>query len=293
MPVAPKAQVLYRRNGDISFGWVPLDSSIAKAYNLYASPTSAGIYVLLKLNIPNIIDKTTKKVCIFVKDSDVPIVPPARYFFKLTYIDPTNVESNINLSPFTIVFPADVMPYYENEAREANSHEFAWDETDQRWQKLLITPDGKLMVDATFSGGISTKIATLPDGTTLEYILVDNNRRTVVSEDPSVFSTIKTYNDVSVAPNSETIILTYTNASVFYLEKVVCTGTADAKFALKLNGMTIAILRNSWNNRNVTFDFNDKSLYCAAGTIVTVTALQTEKTNQDYQSNLAGFTYSY
>jgi hypothetical protein len=118
-------------------------------------------------------------------------------------------------------------------------------------------------------------------------VLVDNNSRTVISEEFSKFE-----EQLSVQPNVETTILTYTNVQAFYLYKIVCTGTADAKFALKTNGTTIAVLRNSWNNRNVTFDFSDKSIYCAARTIVSITAIHTEVSDQTYEANLQGFVYT-
>lgn len=299
MPLAPKPQVLYRRTGDILFGWTPLLKTEAIAYNLYSCSTSSGIYTLLKSNIPNLVDRNNKtKVCIFVKDIEVPIPANVRYFFKLTFIDPTYIESNIAFSTVTTIYPPDVDYHFEGEQQEANNHNFAWVEENQRWEKLLLTPDGKLKVDATVDIGSITignvKIATRSDGTTLEYILVDNNRRVVVSEDPSVFNRFKDYKEtVTVLPNVETIISTYTNALAYYLGKIVCSGTADAKFHLKINGTTIQTLRNNWNNRNVTFDFTDKSVYCSAGATITVTATHTEKTSQDYESSLTGFTYIY
>jgi hypothetical protein len=292
---APKVQILYRRDGDICFGWLPLDNTVAQSYKLYSSSTPAGIYSLLK-SIPNVVDKSDyqNKVVTFVKDSDVPIPPLVRYYFKLTYVDLLNVESNINLSPLTIVFPAGVALNWDNEAREANSHDFAWNETNQRWEKLLVTADGKLIVDAGSITIGNVKIAARPDGVTLEYVLVDNNRRIVVSEDPTVFNRFRSFGQqLAVVSSVETSILTYTNISAFYLDKIICTGTADAKFTLKINGSAISILRNSWNNRNVIFDFTGKSIYCNGGDSIVITALHTEISNQEYEADLTGFLYSY
>lgn len=299
MPLAPKVQVLYRRNGDIAFGWLPLESSEAKSYNLYSSSTPVGVYALLKSGIPNRVDKNYRnKVVVFVKDIDVPIPANVRYYFKITFVDLSNIESNINLSPVTTIYPPTVDYHFEGEQQEANNHNFGWVEQNQRWEKLLLTADGKLMVDATVDIGSITignvKIAQRPDNATLEYVLVDNNRRVVVSQDPSIYNRVRDYEEkTTVLPHVETIVLTYTNAQAYYLEKIVCTGTADAKFKLKLNGSTFAVLRNSWNNRNVTFDYSDKSLYCSAGTTITVTVLHTEKISQDYETTLTGFTYVY
>jgi len=299
MATAPKVQVLYRRSSDISFGWLPLDKTEAKSYNLYSSPTPSGVYTLLKSNILNSIDRNLKnKVSVLVKDSDVPIPLNVRYYFKLTFVDLANIESNLVFSPVTTIYPPVVDLHFEGEQQEANNHNFAWVEQNQRWEKLLLTPDGKLMVDATVDIGSITignvKIAARPDGTTLEYVLVDNSRRVVVSQDPSAINRIRFYQEKStVLTNTETVVLTFTNASAYYLEKVDCSGTADAKFRLKLNGTTISTKRNSWNNRNIGFDFSEKSVYCSAGTTVTVTAIHKEKFSQDYETSLLGFTYSY
>lgn len=297
MATAPKAQVLYRRNSDIFFGWNPLDKSDAISYNLYSAPTPAGVYVLLKSKIQNNVDKNYKnKVCVLVKDSDIPIPYNVRYYFKLTFLDSAGIESNIALSPITTVYPPVVDLHFEGEQQEANNHNFGWVEQNQRWEKLLLTSDGKLMVDATVDIGSITignvKIAARQDGTTLEYILVDNNRRIITNSDPSVFNRIRDYEETTtVLPNIETLILSYTNAQAYYLDKVFCSGSADAKFKLKLNGSTIATLRNSWDNRNLIFDYSDKSVFCSAGTIVTVTTLHTESKSQDYEASLLGFTY--
>lgn len=299
MATAPKVQVLYRRDGDISFGWLPLDKTEAISYNLYSAPTPSGVYSLLKSSIPNRVDKNLRnKVGILVKDSEVPIPFNTRYYFKLTFIDSASIESDINLSQVTSVYPHTVDLHFEGEQQEANNHNFGWVEQNQRWEKILLTADGKLKVDATVDIGSITignvKIAARPDGTTLEYILADNNRRTVVSNDPTVYSRIRDYEETTtVLPNTETLVLSYTNVQPYYLEKILCSGTADAKFKLKLNGSPIATMRNSWNNRNITFDYSDKSLYCSAGTVVTVTAIHKETQSQDYEASLNGFTYSY
>jgi len=298
MPVAPKVQVLYRRNGDISLGWSPLEKSEAKSFNLYGSSTPSGIYSLVRSNIQNKVDRNLKnKVSALVKDSEIPIPPNTRFYFKLTYIDLADIESNIALSPIATVYPFSVDLHFENEQQEANNHNFGWVEQNQRWEKLLLTPDGKLMVDATVDiGSISignVKIAARTDGTTLEYVLVDDNRRIVVNQDPSAINRIRDYEEVTtVLPDTETVLLSYTNAEVYYLEKVMCSGSADAVFKLKLNGVVIATLRNSWNDRNIVFDFSDKSIYCSANTTVTVTVKHSEINSQDYEASLLGYTHN-
>lgn len=292
----PQLQVLYRRNGDIFFGWLPLNKSEAKTYNLYSSATPAGVYTLFKSGIPNVVDKTYKgKVCALVKDIDVPIPLNSRYYFKLTAVDTSNVESNINLSPFATIYPPTVDPHHEGEAEEANTHNYGWVEQNQRWEKFLLTPDGKLSVDANVSIGDITlenvKVAALSDNVTLQYLLVDDNRRLIVKQDPTSINRFRSYSEAANITTVETIVYTYTNAEIFYVEKILCTGTADALFRLKIDGTTISALRNSWNNRNVVFDFSDKSLQCLASSTITVTVQHNEVSNQTYQTSLFGFTY--
>jgi hypothetical protein len=298
MPSAPKVQILYRRNGDILFGWLPLSSSEAKSYNLYSCATQNGVYTLVK-NIKNITDKTYKKVVTYVKDSDIPIPDLTDYYFKLTFIDGFSVESNIALSVITTAFPACVKPNnFENEAEEANNHNYGWIDERKRWEKIKLTPDGKLKVDASVDIGDitlgSVQIATLPDDITKKYILVDSQRRSVISEDPTVFSRFQKFEEhQNVVNNVETTILTYTNVNPFFVTKVCCSGTADAKFNFKINNVVTQVLRNSWNNRNITFDFESKSLLVPANSTITVTTTHSEINAQDFEVSLYGFVYTY
>ena len=289
--------VLYRRTGDISFGWNSLDKTLATSYNLYSSPAIAGPYTFVK-SIKNNVDKNLKKVAALVKDTDVPLPSNVRYYFKLTLVSPLNVESNISDSPVTIVFPPDIHPFWENEAEEANSHNYAWVEENQRWEKLVQTPDGKLKVDASVTIGSITlsdiQIATLPDNVTKVYLLADSERRTVVSVDPNVYSRLQSFEEhTAIATNVETTILTLTNASQYFVSKIACTGTADGVFKFKINNIVSQVLRNSWNNRNIEFNFIDKDLLIPAGSTVTVSVTHKEKLVQDFECSIFGFTYSY
>lgn len=290
----PQVQVLYRRYGDILFGWSPLSNLEAKSYNIYASPSPSGIYSLIKSGIPNITDKTYKnRVCIYVKDTDVPIPTNKRYYFKVTAVDPSNVESDINLSDYTNVYPPTVNFHFEGEKQETNSHGYGWSETNQRWEKLLVNEEGKLAVDVVV-GDITisdVKVAALSDNTTLQYMLVDSNRRLVVKDDPTSINRIRTFNKVTdVVKSVETVGLTYTNANTFYIDKIMCTGTSEAWFRVKIGVPTIASLRSSWNERNVIFDFTGNSVQCPAGSVVTVTVEHLETANQDFEISFFGYT---
>lgn len=305
----PVLQILYRREGDILFGWKPLPRTQAKAYNLYACATPTGVYTIVQQNILNEPDKTiySGKVLATVKDSSIPIPPNpyidatkgnlvqgTLYWFKLTYIDPSNLESNIALSPAIIVRPANEAPLLENEAKEANQHIFGWVEERHRWEKILLDADGKLQVDATVDVTLgNVKVAARPDGTTLEYLLVDNNRELIARIDPNSISRINDYEEtLAVVKNVETTILTYSNLSDFFIEKIACSGTGDAVFKFKINGATKQTLRSSWNNRNPTFDFSAISRKMTAGDTVTITATHVEQANQNFESSLIGFTFT-
>jgi len=293
MAAVPVLQVLYRREGDILFGWKPLSNSDVRFYKLYACATSGGVYTLIKTNITNLVDKTVYqgKVIQPLKDSDIPIPPKTYWWFKLTFVDFLGVESAIALSAPTEARPAGVEPFFENEDEAKNNHNMAWVQARDRWEKLLLTPDGKLVVDASVTL-TSAKVAARPDGTTLEYLLVDSNRQQIVRIDPASFSRFDDYEETAIIPNVETDILTYAALSLFYIEKIVCSGTSDAVFKFKVNGITRRTLRNSWNNRNVTFDFSTIARDVLGTQVVTVTAEHIEKSNQNFEVGLSGFTFS-
>jgi hypothetical protein len=296
---APTVSVLFRRKDDILFGWPQLPTSQCKYYKLYYCPTPAGIYAFLK-DVPNIKDTAwgyKTKVITYVKDTDIPIPPLVRYYFKLTFIDTANIESNIALSLPIEVFPPQVEPFWENEDEPRNNHNFGWTETRQRWEKLTITDDGKLRVDATatiVAPIIGTvKVAEKPDNVTLDYIFIDNNRKLVVRIDQDSISRVAQYTETpNVVKNVETQILTYTNALPYFVEKVVCSGTADAVFRMKIGGNTIRTLRNAWNDRNATFDFSTISRRIPAASVVTLIAIHAEKAVQDFEASLEGFTFT-
>lgn len=313
MPTVPNLQVLYRRNGDIMFGWKPLKRNQAKYYKLYASATATGAYTLVQDKIPNEVDKTVYrgKVVYQVKDSDIPILPnpqypseqggvvphTTRYYFKLTFVDPTSTESSIASSPATLVLPPQIEPFFENEDEVKNNHNMVWVEERKRWEKMRANEDGELVVDANVTVGDITveniKVAARPDGTTLEYILVDSERKVIVRPDPNSVSRISDYEETTaIQRNTETIILTYTNASDYFVEKVVCSGTGDGKYKLKIDGTTARTLRNAWNDRNVTFDYTDIHKKIPANSIVTITVEHNEPNTHSYEANLEGYTFS-
>ena len=109
---------------------------------------------------------------------------------------------------------------------------------------------------------------------------------------PDCLSRFDSYIETAgVVSGAETPIFTYTNVGAYYVEKLVCSGTSDAVFKLKINGTTKRTLRNSWNDRNVTFDYSSIAKKFVAGAIVTVTAEHSEKNNQGFEANVEGFTY--
>lgn len=308
----PVLQVLYRRKDDIMFGWKPLAKSVAKYYNIYSSSSSTGPFTLVKTKIPNEVDKTIYrgKVVSLIKDSQIPIpknenIPPIQggvvsgveWWFKLTYVDLSNVESNLANSDPIVVRPHYEEPFFENENEVQNSHNFGWVDSRHRWEKLRVNDDGELIVDADVNIDNITlgnvKVAAREDNTTLEWILVDDNRKVIVRPDPNSISRIRDYEEtLNIVKNSETTILTYTNSVAYFIEKIVCSGTGDAVFKMKIDGTTIETKRNSWNRRNITFDFSTIAAKIPATSIVTVTAKHFEKHTHDFECSLRGFTFS-
>jgi hypothetical protein len=295
---APKIQILYRRNGDMLFGWNSVSQTEAKSFNVYQCNTVSGVYSFLK-TIQNHKDKTYNKVICLVKDTDIPISNPVldTWYFKITEVTSLGAESDINLSLPCVVYPHNVEWYWENEDEPKNNHNFGWVESRKRWEKLKINDDGSLATDAnvnidTIQLG-NVKVAQKPDNTTLDYILIDNNRETIVRNDPNSIIRVSGYNEViNINRNVETTVLTFTNALPYFVEKVSCSGSADAVFKLKIDGITTRVLRNAWNDRNVTFDFSTIARKISANSVVTITAIHNEKAVQKFEASLEAFTFT-
>jgi len=278
MATAPQLQVLYR---------------------IYSSASPGGPFTIAKSGIPNIVDRSvySGKVIVVIEDVKIPIPSGDYYYFKLTAVDVSDVESSLGSSASTEIRPFGVEEFHENESQERNIHTHIWDPTEDRWKKLSCTPEGKIPVDATINIDNITlgnvKVAARPDNTTLEWVLVDSGRRQIVCIDPNCKDRIDDYEEESnVAKDTETIMFTYSNVGPYFVEKVVCSGTSDAVFRFKINGTTRRTMRNSWNDRNVTFDFSTFSRKISAGATVTVTVEHSEVLVQDFEANLSGFTYS-
>ena len=299
MPVAPTVSVLFRRTDDILLGWPQLPVSQCKYFKLYSCPTPAGVYTFLK-NVQNVKASAAgykDKVTVYVKDIEIPIPKLVRWYFKLTFVDIANIESNLAASSPIEVFPDQIEPFWENEDEQRNNHNMAWVESRQRWEKVQLDDQGKLVTDAIVNIGAiqlgNVKVAQKPDNVTLDYIFIDNNRKLVIRIDPDSISRIAQYSEVpNINKNIETTILTYTNVSPYFVEKVVCSGTADAVFKLKIDGSIVRTLRNAWNDRNATFDFSTISRKIPATSTVTLTAEHFEKTNQKFEASLEGFTFT-
>ena len=299
MPQVPALQILFRRQGDILFGWNVIPKNQVKSYNIYSSPTQSGTYTFLKniVNSREINSPYKGKTVTYVKDTDVPLPTNTNYWFKLTTIDTSNVESNINDSIAIVVYPPNIEPFFENEDEVRNAHNMAWVESRHRWEKILLTDDGRLKTDSIVNideiqlGNV--KVAQKPDNVTLDYMLIDNNRKLIVRNDPDSISRIAHFQTISnINKNLETTLLTYTNASAYYIEKIVCSGSADAVFKMKIDGNIIRVLRSSWNNRNVTFDFSTIARKISPNSIVTITIIHYEKTVQLFEASLEGFTFT-
>ncbi len=297
MPTLPALQILYRRDADILFGWNK--EADIKYFKIYSSATSGGAYTLVASDIPNVEDKTVYrgKVIHPVKDSDIPIPALVRYYFKLTYVDTSDIESNIALSPVTTVFPAGVEWFWENEDEVKNNHNMAWVESRQRWEKVELTDDGKLKVDATVNIGSITlgnvKVAARADNTTVEYLLVDNNRFLVVKQDPNSITRIADVEETTgINKNVETVVLTYSSVNAYFVEKIACSGSGDFIYKMKIDGTTNMVKRSSWNNRNPVFDFSTIARRIPGSATLTITALHKEKATQECEINFHGYSFT-
>jgi len=135
-------QVLFRRglrtDAEIMFGWKALPSSICKSYKLYHCQNTDGPFVLLKDNIANqpSSDSPYKgKILLQVLDSQVPMPTHDDHYFKLTYIDKNNVESDIDTTPIKTVHPPQIDPPDLGQDTDNYVYNFCWDEVNHRWVK--------------------------------------------------------------------------------------------------------------------------------------------------------------
>jgi len=142
MPTLPILQVLFRRNlrtdNEILFGWKALTNTEAKHYNIYHSAKVDGPFVLLKdkiLNQPSTQSPYKGKIMWRVLDSQVPIATKADHYFKLTYVNLSDVESTVGDSPIKLVHPPQIDSLDHGQDTDNYVHNFCWDEVNHRWVK--------------------------------------------------------------------------------------------------------------------------------------------------------------
>lgn len=138
---ALELQVLFRRglrtDSEIMFGWKALPSSICKSYKLYHSATIDDTFVFLKdiVNQPSTESPYKGKILLQVLDSQIPIPPRADHYFKLTYVDKSDVESDINTTPVKVVHPPQIDWIDLGQDTDNYVYNFCWDEVNHRWVK--------------------------------------------------------------------------------------------------------------------------------------------------------------
>jgi len=102
----PQINVWSVDQNSIFLNWPVQDISTVNKYNLYGSASTAGPFTLRIANIPNIVTNRTVAagaVLVEVSRTDFSIDPSQPFYFKITSIDPSDVESSLGLSPFVSV----------------------------------------------------------------------------------------------------------------------------------------------------------------------------------------------
>jgi len=135
-------QVLFRRglktDAETMFGWKALPTSTAKYYKLYHSFDADGPYIILKDNIANqaLSEPPYKgKILLQIIDSHVPMLSNEDHYFKLTFVDKNNVESDLATTPIKIVHPPQIDPPDLGQDTDNYVYNFCWDEVNHRWVK--------------------------------------------------------------------------------------------------------------------------------------------------------------
>jgi hypothetical protein len=84
--------------------WKVQDRDTIKSYNLYGCATSGGVYTLVEGSVPNVAHPMSpNSVMVKISRSSISLAADAPYFFKITSVDMSGVESNIASSEFISV----------------------------------------------------------------------------------------------------------------------------------------------------------------------------------------------
>lgn len=124
---------------------------------------------------------------------------------------------------------------------------------------------------------------TVNDEIAVRVVVADGAGQTPIG----LFKGSVAFNEVTaVSSNTETTIisLVVSPAMESYITSVFATGSSDGVYRLKIDGVTSAIRRTAWTERNAEFKFN--SLRLIAGQTLTVTVIHNELPDQDFSTDI-------
>lgn len=204
---------LYKSKNAIQFGWTPESGAIG--YNVYVG-LGASQSLLTKLDSsvsssPSNLTSSRGKVPYSVDASAVQTVLGLSssydfsnkvFYFAITYINASNVESSLSDSTVVEVPPAGIIPKTMKDDPTINRHGYVFSDDLQRWTKMMGSSSGATIIDAAdfYKTNLTTEYTY--DGTDL--------------------ATIKSYPSDATAPGMPAKLTTYTYSSS-KLTKIVVT----------------------------------------------------------------------
>lgn len=172
---------LYKSKSEIQFGWTP--ESGAVAYNVYVG-LGPNQTLLTRLdssvsNVPSNLTSSRGKIPYTVGASDVQSVLGLSsandfsnrvFYFAITSINASNVESSLSDSTVVEVPPMGIIPKTMKDDPTINRHEYVFSDQIQRWTKAMGSSSGAVIVDsADFYKMNMTSVYTY-DGTNLKTV---------------------------------------------------------------------------------------------------------------------------
>jgi len=174
---------------------------------------------------------------------------------------------------------------------------------DDTYRGLTLTDDGRLRVDAEITlssvslavdldvlDGDRVGIYGYESGDPLSPVPInvtsDGHVRTVSSLNGDM---LLQYNEGTYLGGIEQILISYSTPALqtFNMVTIEATGRSDAVFRLKKNSVTIAMKRNNWCERNVTFHYQ-YGFTLQAGDILSLTIEHNELTSIPFSATIYG-----
>jgi hypothetical protein len=168
---------LYKSADKIQFGWNPEPGAVS--YVMYVG-LSKETLVLLYGNIPPYVSKYSNNLGKVPKDALIADVQAAlgvigtfanaAFFFAITFVNASSVESPLSESTVVEVPPVGVTQRFMRDDPSINRHGYVFSNELQKWVKMLGTSTGALVVDSAPLFSANTVTEYTYDGTNVATV---------------------------------------------------------------------------------------------------------------------------